>query len=205
MRRGWRMSRLISAAYLERKLRAITGVEQGNPLPDLESLQGLVTLETDRPEWGLAGGETHWAFALTVGAIVGEFGYIGLFNPRDSGVIGIVTSMLWDVSVPGLVLRMLTGANFDTISASLADSSSIYVDSGHSGEGSACRAKSGTDPATLGDTFWTLPFDSSPQPPIVILRPGSAVVATLGVTNTAISLVGMAHRERPLEGGIEIK
>lgn len=93
MRPGWPMSpRAINAAYLERKLRAIAGVTGSNILPDLSDIgAGLVVLESDRPEWALAGGELRYIRGATIGAGgAGTVTIVALQNPANSGVIAIM-------------------------------------------------------------------------------------------------------------------
>lgn len=94
-------SRALSAAYLERKLRAITSVQGDNPLPELADLQGLLVLENDRPEWGFPGGELRSAFATSSAAGgAANASVVGLFNPVGSGLIAIV-ERLWGDTDPG--------------------------------------------------------------------------------------------------------
>lgn len=84
------MTRPISAAYLERKLRSIAGVQGDNPLPDLEDLAGLLALEVDRPEWKLAGDERLRSAFSFVGGVATQLTVIGIDNTINSGLIAIV-------------------------------------------------------------------------------------------------------------------
>lgn len=84
------MPRPISAAYLERKLRAITGLKGDNPLPELADLAGLLTLENDRPEWAIAGNELLGIRGFDAAAGVAQFSFAIIENPDLSGVITIV-------------------------------------------------------------------------------------------------------------------
>lgn len=99
--RGWRMSRPISAAYLERKLRVITGVLGDNPLPDLADLNGLIVLENDRPEWRFPAGDFMFSAVTQVApGGVGNASYFGLLNPVGSGYI-VTTTRWW--ARPGVI------------------------------------------------------------------------------------------------------
>lgn len=84
------MSRPISAAYLERKLRAITGVMGDNPLPSLEALAGFLILENDRPEWMFPANEMLGASGAFSAQAIGNFSYIAITNPVGSGVLSII-------------------------------------------------------------------------------------------------------------------
>lgn len=84
------MSRPISAGYLERKLRAITGVMGDNPLPDLTDLEGMIVVENDRAEWAIAGNELLGIRGWDTGAgVAAQFAFAIVENPDNSGVITI--------------------------------------------------------------------------------------------------------------------
>jgi hypothetical protein len=84
------MSRPISASYLERKLRAIVGVMGDNPLPDLTDVNGLLSLEVDRPEWRFAANEFYKSFFVFGAQTAGNLTVVELFNQPGSGVIAVV-------------------------------------------------------------------------------------------------------------------
>jgi len=95
------MSRPISAGYLERKLKALSGAKGANPLPDLDDLKGLIVVENDRAEWRFAGGDFLFSCVGQVAAGgVGNASYFGLLNPVGSGVI-VTTTRWW--ARPGVI------------------------------------------------------------------------------------------------------
>ncbi len=97
------MSSPISAQYLERKLRAIVGVQGQNPIPELDDVKkGLIVLEADRPEWQLAGGERPWVWCDEAPGAVAELSYLTLENPANSGVLAIIEAIESQyLNVPG--------------------------------------------------------------------------------------------------------
>jgi hypothetical protein len=59
-------------------------------VPTPEELRPVVVVENDRPEMLFAAGEDSWGVAAAKAAVAGNFGWVGLFNPVDSGVIGVI-------------------------------------------------------------------------------------------------------------------
>lgn len=91
--------RPVSAARLERKLRAIVGAQGSNLLPSLDEVVGLITLEHDRPEWAAAGGEKLASFANFFAAGgVGAGARVLLRNMPASGELGVLE---WCTGVDG--------------------------------------------------------------------------------------------------------
>lgn len=209
------MSRPISAAYLERKLRAILGVQGSNPLPDLSDALGLITLENDRPEWALPGGERLLAQQSGVAAFAGELSWVGVAVPRNGGVITIVERMdlLSTVSAAGAFLRMIGDSSFDAMLAASTQASMTPVDGREDPLvfASATKIITGHSVAGPGGTqFWSmnqnstaLVYGQNPLP--VVLGPGSALLVVGPAVNVAINSCMFRVRERPLEGDVEIK
>lgn len=219
--RGWRMSRPISASHLERKLRSLCGVQGSNPLPDLTDLNGLVTLENDRPEWFLAGGESLRGSLVFTGAALNNLSVNGLFNTTGSGLIAIVERIFCWVS--GGAANRVAVAWVDSNPS--ANSSGIPRDgrdvTGGLGTGAAVGV--GGDNSRTPATLIAAPFlltDFDEFPPVqsgsggytnpIVIPPGKGIVVyevdTLNarVVNSPLT-TSYAWRQRPVEGDFDIR
>lgn len=202
------MSRPISAAYLERKLRAITGVAGSNPLPDLEALAGLLTLESDRPEWLLAGGELYgWGREIQA-AVAAQFSWVALVNPAGSGVLAVVEALQSILTISTSVELFV---NYDIVTSplpgSLGGGTGRPRDTRAIGQNLACSTEFGASAAAVGDgPGWVVNagiaahYAGGPW----VLGPGSALIARTVALNTAAACV-WHWRERPLEGRVELR
>lgn len=215
------MSRPISAAYLERKLRAIAGVAGGNPLPDLSDLNGLLVLESDRPEWMLAGGESLRAFFAFQGGGVGNLAVVGLFNGAASGLIAVTERIhAWAAGGAGnRIVVAWVDANPSANSTAIPRDGRDPVTALGTGAVIGVGGDSSRTVATLlAAPFNLVDFDEFPESeagsgayttPIVI-PPGKGIVVyevdTLNarVLNSAM-VASFAWRQRPIEGDFEIK
>lgn len=205
--------RPISAAYLERKLRAIVGVQGSNPLPDLEDVTGLVTLEDDRLEWRLAGGELLWAIHRNVAAVVGQQGFVGVWVPQGAGVISVVTHIQVSNSSGA-------AANFDLHMVFPAvtptgDGITFTRDSRAAATIPATRRFSGTSAAPLvGNVIErrVIPTVVADDYHAGIVLASSPITAAIGSgiellcigANVAVDATIWGY-ERPLEGTVEVK
>jgi len=204
--------RPINAAYLERKLRAILGMQGGNPLPQMEDIQGLLCLENDRPEWSFPANERLLVGTQGTAAFAGELSWAGVAVPRNAGVIAIVESFD-TVTQPGqLNIRVLGDSSFDAMFAASVAASLTPRDLRDDPliVGSATRNVTGHAAALGGLGIWAVQVAGnmmrdkcSPLP--VILVPGTAFLAVGSTVNVAINSVMFTVRERPLEGDVEIK
>ena len=214
--------RAISAAYLERKLRAITGVQGGNPIPDLVDLTGFITIEADRPEWSAAGGEGLIGHREEIAAVVGEVGVYGWLNPSNSGQLLVMERIRAVVAAAAyatiwlLPQASLVGTTTDVVPfrdtrmarGVLGNGSGIIahfrtIAGGVAGLAGAVAI--GAEGANTGSTS----HPSIPTP--LVIEPGFAwmmdtSLISTGVLQTNALLVGSASgRTRPLEGLFEVK
>lgn len=205
----------LSAAYFERKLRAILGLTGSNPIPGLADVAGLLVVENDRIEWALAGGELYGAVQGGQASVAGENSYVGIANPTESGVIGVVEDVDFSMvgaAVPVTHLQMVTGTAFDTLFAGSLVANLVTIDGRIDqlgfGVGTPLKFITGSQVGIGGLAFWnssgTVAGVIGRPPPQVVLGPRSAVVlATVGLA-TAISSVNWFARSRPLEGRLGI-
>lgn len=198
--------RPISAAYLERKLRAIVGVQGSNPLPELADISGLVTLEDDRPEWRLAGTELFGWGRESQAAVAAQFSWVALRNPVGSGVVAVLeayknesTAAYMNVNY-NLGTAPLPGVGGAT-SGRPRDSRAAVV--------LACDTAFGASAAAVGDgPGWFVAASGgeylASDMGYWVLGPGSAIVFRSTIVNVLVT--GAFHwYERPIEGDVEIK
>jgi len=76
----------------QNKVRAMLGLRGENPVPTIAELQQVVVVESDRPEWELAGGSPLWTSFAQITAVAAETAYAVFWNPPESGTIHIVES-----------------------------------------------------------------------------------------------------------------
>lgn len=207
------MSRPISASYLERKLRAIVGVQGSNPLPDLDDVgKGLIVLEGDRPEWRLPGGEYLWGIERSPAAGgAGTFGYVAVRVPLAAGVISVVTKIVIannTATQQYLVIGMAQNA------AVLNDGIVFPRDARNLQTIPGTRRDTGNPAAPVavnellrvnvppGSTLVLDNLDFILAASVVNQGPGIYVQELNG--NVTIN-VGIAGYERPVEGGVEIR
>lgn len=217
-RTGRPMSRPISAAYLERKLRAISGVQGSNPLPDLVDLMGLVVLEQDRPEWAAAGGEYLAVWHGEQTPVVGEFQYVGVRNPPDSGRLVVITEVRCQPVESGaataMVRAFMQAVPFDAadlvqqgiirdfrmnIQGALATTASQVVTGSQVASGSGAplfwKLAGHGNSTDHDDAKWTEPY---------IIPPGVQVLWFSGNANARIDVTQSGY-ERSIEGLWELK
>jgi hypothetical protein len=205
------MSRPISAGYLERKVRAITGVAQSNPLGDLEDvLAGLIVLENDRMEWGFPANEFYGFIQRAQIAVAAQFSHVAVVNPPGTSVIVVVEDLT-------------SSADSSIFIASPADlgAGPIFLAGSTASVGlfeRDLRIKAGGVFATRVETgsnvvvpwqgpCWPVsgPNDTRRTNNFgMIIPPGRAIIVAPQALNTALT-VGFAIRERPIEGTFEIK
>lgn len=193
----------ISAAYLERKLRAITGIAGGNPLPTIDTVMaGLIVLEVDRPEWHFPGGEQLYGGELTQPAVVGAFGWVGLANPVGSGILAIVEQVYNNSGGAG---QVSIGSQNAMPGVAAGQRDDDYArDKRHRGL-SACELQRGTNLVAQLTTVrhhvtsaTTLPYTG-----VIVLPPGFFAVVEHTVANTQTQ-ASFVWRERPVEGTVTI-
>lgn len=206
------MHRPLSAAYLERKLRAITGVQGSNPLPDLADLQGMMVIENDRPEWRFPGGEYLWGIHRQVAAGgAGTFAYVAVRVPLGAGIVSVVKKIV--IANNTLATQFLSIGMGQNV-AVLNDGIVFPRDSRNLQEIPGTRRDTGTPAAALGvnelvrvdvlagttvelDVEYVLVASQANQGPGIYVQ-------DFGAGNAAIN-VAFAGYERPLEGEQEIR
>lgn len=208
------MSRPISAAYLERKLRSITDIKGDNPLPDLDALQGLVVLESDRPEWGFAGGEVRVSGLVQFAANAANTNSAMLHNPLGSGVLVIVESVKVSYPAVAAVTRLweafiANGADFATsFQANVVNRDTRGLASVGDAVAALLSGVSQVAPAGSGRQFGQVAvpaggfFEVWPGP--TMLAPGTGIMLDEGVINVAANF-NFSWRERPIEGTRALK
>lgn len=204
MRRGWRMSRPISAAYLERKLRAILGVQGANPLPDLVDVNGLLVLESDRPEWSIASGELLWGIARSVGPVVGQQSFVGVHVPANRGIVSIVERVTMAAAIAAADFSI--AMNFDT--AQPGDGIVFVRDFRASQLGCGTRRFEGSSAApTIGNVVRnvSVPIDQTVVVEGPWILPSNAELGVFCLNQNLNIAVSIEGYERPLEGTFEIK
>lgn len=201
------MSRPISAAYLERKLRAILGVQGSNPLPELADVNGLLVLESDRPEWMLPGGELQGWERETQAAVAAQFSWTALVNPVGSGALAVLEAVFNSgTGTGGLIM------NYDIAASPLpgvgGSSSGRPRDGRAIGTVLACQTQFGASAAALGDgPGWSVPTLQAYSGRLhgyIELGPGQALVLRPFIVNE-LAAAAWHWRERPLEGRFEVR
>lgn len=207
----------ISAAYLERKLRALAGLSGSLALATLDDLRGFVQLEVDRPEWRLAAGDRLTYWAAQQAQAVGEFAYIGLRNPVDSGVLAVVeltrTTQSTSAGATNGVVAFQQASPFDAADVVNPARNLDLRDANNFGglASYATQVIQGTQ-AVQGmgsNLLWLLSGhpgnangDELRYP--FIVPPGIQVVWFSNIANTLIALY-MRGYERPIEGRFDLR
>jgi len=119
--------KLINVGWWETVAHAIFGITGANPIPELaEDVQCVAPLEGDflvRPEWRYLKGERTFHTFFFWDAVVGERGFSGLWNPPDSGVLGIIDAIL--NGIVGLVPELAIGWYRGAAPPAIVDASSV--------------------------------------------------------------------------------
>jgi len=204
------MSRPISASYLERKLRAATGVQGENPLPDLSDVRGLITLENDRPEWFKAAGEELYTGLGSVVAAA-QFAVARLRNPVGSGII-VVVELIEIASTVGFTDRirigylntdLATGLNVKSIRDTRGRSAGTQTGSGALMSRDVGAADPGAGQIIREMTIGVNTGDRYEK--VIILGEGTFVEVASTAAITGTLMANFSWRERALEGLLEIK
>jgi len=201
------MSRPISASYLERKLRSIADIKGDNPLPDVESLKGLLVLESDRPEWGYAGGEVRASGLVQFAPNAANTNSAQLRNPIGSGVLVIVEHVVVSYPAVAAVTRLweaFSVADFATLfTANVVNRDTRGLATVGDAVAAILSGVSQVAPAGSGRQFGQVQvpaggfFDVWPGP--TMLYPGTAIMLDEGTLNMAVNF-NFSWRERPIEG-----
>lgn len=217
------MPREISAAYLERKLRAIVGVQGSNPLPDLSDVStGLVVLESDRIEWGRAGGESYWATGLNAPASLNERSFVTIENPLGSGTLVVVEEVHSEINPTGgasnpfqVFVQRQPNAPLNAVPNQAQVTTAFCRDLrlGNDASSAILRQGRGSLAVILASNVMTATGIQLAGVNVAlhdyfvsrwVLPPNSRLWFVGLADNTQIQ-VGVMHRERPLEGQLEIR
>jgi len=207
--------RQISVGWWNDVARAIFGFQEQTPLDLEDALRATVPLEVDRPEWGSLKREFRFCTTnLSQGGFGGEFGYIALINPRESGVLAVVELVVNTTSFQGALLKLgaleaITDAEFTPLVVVTAGlDSREHKDA--TMPNSALRTAVGTIAGALARTpHYFLGLGAANQPAFssytdpgyrAILAPGSWLALEGAVVATAITGF-FRYRERPLHKG----
>ena len=201
--------RPFSVSRFERKLRAIAGVQGSGLLPDVDNLRGLIALESDRPEWALAGGERLGIGRQTQAAVAAVRSCVALINRPSTGVVAIVQHVRRTAAV-AVELRLFNAPVSILQALALATVVGFSPDTRAGGSAiTACQLQAYTNAGGGGgvfvenyeasETISFLGFD--PRSPIAILGPDTALIINTVADLTAIA-VSFRWREVPLEGSI---
>lgn len=102
----------LDASLLGKAIRAALGVKDGISTIERFSETLTPTLNLwERLEWAILRGERHWTTHSQAGAVVGELPLIGVSNPANSGLIVVVTGVMWGNPSSAEVLQIRAGAN----------------------------------------------------------------------------------------------
>lgn len=220
MRPGWRMSSPISASYLERKLRSIVGLTGDNPLPDLDSLHGLLALEVDRPEWRFPANEFYRSFLVFTSQTAGNLTVIQLFNQAGSGLLAVVTALhVWTAGGAanrGVVAWISSPISANSQAVCRDGREGLLVNSasavGMGGDSSRTVAVLLASPFFLQDIdeFGPVQAGGGPYREPIIIPPGRGIVVyeadTLNARSLATQLTAsMSWYVRGIEGQSELK
>lgn len=191
--------------------RRITGSKGRDPRTPLP----VVVLENDRPEYYLSGEARPWAGAASLTAGVGNNARIQVFNPANSGVISVVTSLRasFEAVAASFVLNGIIGdtaLTTNTTGINIADTRSGVI-SGISSQRLVTTQLRTADTAPGGVTssiysfripvgFLDIPLEVLTRP--LVLGPGSGIFVSHGTTNALLSLTAEGY-ERALESGEE--
>lgn len=194
--------RPISVTRFERKLRAITGAAGSNLLADLDALVPLLVLESDRPEWKLAGGELPYGGFVEQVAVAGQNGWVALVNPTGTGLIAVVESARNRSPGPADIQRFngTAIAGFVVGFQDPALSRDYRTRFFGTEQVSACRLDRGSNAvAIVAQQHDRLETGNTYDAPIIV-APGQAVILQATTVNSA-ARAAFAWREVPLEAG----
>lgn len=212
------MGERINSGWAADALRAMFGLQGGDVLPAMaDELLSVAVVDNDRPEWGFARGEPLLGYGSAVVAAVGEFSYLAITNPADSGVLVIVTSVRTQPSTAGasngvqLFHDVSTTALAGVISSSrgiVRDTRWIPPAGGTNGGAAVTDLGNDASPSATANSMGVIlagsgatnSQDRYDQP--LIMAPGRRLLAMGNVVNNLIS-VHFSWRERRLEKGLK--
>lgn len=89
------MPREFSVGWWETLARAIFGYQRHEPLQLEDAVRAVAVFESERAEYGYLKNELRfWTPNVTQTLVAGEFAFVGLSNPLDSGVLAIVEGFI---------------------------------------------------------------------------------------------------------------
>jgi len=199
------VSRAVSVTRFERKLRAILGAQGSSLLPGVEDFAGLITLEADRPEWALAGGERLCWGRQTQAAVAAVRSCVALINPLDSGVL-VVVELVRRTGAVAVELRFFNPPVATLVALALDTVVGFHRDTRIGQDIPAARLQAYTNAGGGGGTFvedYTTSesiiggLTSRSQP--IVVGPDTALIINTVADLTAIA-ASFRWRELALEG-----
>jgi len=196
----------INITRFQNKVRAIYGMRGGNPIPTIAELQPILAIEVDRPEWGYAAREDSFGVFASQAGVAGNFGFVGLFNPANSGVIAVVE---FAKNISSIAVLLTCGAevlpaNTQAVVFGNRDTRRHDGLPAATQPPAACRLLTGTAAAfAANQAHWQLGVTATLEaqtPPRyhAVISAGGWWVALGGVVNTTITTTFM-WRERNVE------
>lgn len=185
-------------------LHKLLGIVDDAPSPKLATeIFPVLSLEADRPEWAFLGNERLMAARGDAVAVAGNYAYVSLNNPSDSGVIVTVERVMVACST-GLTYEGVLGlgpAQAQNLTHSTPRDSRYQTPTGTFGVGAAVLRQDSQATVVNGPAFRipnnaTLEIDAP-----WVLAPGFALLWQHGTVATAIERVSFVWRERLLAGG----
>lgn len=207
------IKRPLSVTRWERKLRALAGALGSDLIKDVGELTGLVTLESDRPEWAAAAGDRLCSARIIAPLpTAGQFQFGQLLNPLSSGVLAVVERiMLGTTSAAGGQIAI--GIGDTAFSAPVAQPGSLRDSRMFVGQpvatnvGFACRTQTQSLAAAPGlSTFIATMFFSTTAAASqyldpIIIHPGFTLLFLPGIIDQSWNCY-VVWRELALEGGV---
>jgi hypothetical protein len=205
------MSRPISASYLERKMRSISGAQGSDLFTDVKDLDGLIVLENDRPEWAKAGGEEIMGAGFTTAAAAANTSAAQMNNPAGSNVLCVVERVIVGFSAAN-VARLKMGVGTANLAGGNGLKSARDLRLRDAGSQAVSAALFFQQNSTVGDpsggqdfaTFRLLAETSYTYEAAIILPPNTSLYVVGVTVNVALS-TSFVWRERPIDGLFDLK
>lgn len=172
-------------------------MQTGSPTPSISPELGAgLILENDRSEYGYIKGELLAAGRSGASAVVGQFGYVGVTNPANSGILATVERINWQFGAShGFVkARALTLAGAPVTSGVRDTRWMPNVGTARP----VCVVSAGTTAAAAPEPVldYLFPTNYGERTTEYVLRPGTHLLVELEVANIVLPTVTFVWRER---------
>jgi hypothetical protein len=199
------MTQPINVNRYQNKVRAMLGIRGENPIPDIEKLQLVLVVESDRSEWSWPGGEGLGGNGFNQTAIAAQRSFVAFVNPVGSGLIATIEDILADQPSDILVASeaaIFAQAGLVSTVGLIRDTRHILLPGGFTVSG--IRFMQGTNAAPAGAGFGPLnriPVVNQRYSKEIVVGAGTGVSVACVAVNTAL-LAHFTWRERAQERGI---